>query len=186
MKIFNNYCNFKFGRFWGRYHGIVSRGQKEAQNLLFKVFRAGKIQKIRKFSWEVKEFPKISNWENVHFFFIGSWQGSNGIDSFWFANFYSPKWIKKHKKILIREVIRNPANHDSSANQNRIESKIKGRWIVIHSFANHFLIRFRIENESSWFEPWFWSESTPKSRSKYYNDSIFSGTFWKIINGILP
>ena len=40
------------------------------------------------------------------------------------------------------------ANHDSPANQNQIRSKIKGRWIVIHSFANHWLIRLRIKSES--------------------------------------
>ena len=34
--------------------------------------------------------------------------------------------------------------------KNQIESKIKSRGIVIHSFANHWLIRFRIKNESKW------------------------------------
>ena len=34
--------------------------------------------------------------------------------------------------------------------KNQIESKIKGGWIVIHSFANHWLIRFRIKSESKW------------------------------------
>ena len=32
----------------------------------------------------------------------------------------------------------------------QIESKIQGRWIVIHSFGNHWLIRSRIESESKW------------------------------------
>ena len=30
------------------------------------------------------------------------------------------------------------------------ESKIQGRWIVIHSIANNWLIRFRIKSESKW------------------------------------
>ena len=30
------------------------------------------------------------------------------------------------------------------------ESKIKGRWIVIHSFPIYWLIRFRIKSESKW------------------------------------
>ena len=30
------------------------------------------------------------------------------------------------------------------------ESKIKGKWIMIHSFANHELIRFRYKSESKW------------------------------------
>ena len=53
-------------------------------------------------------------------------QSSDRIDSFWFAN------------------------HDSPSNQNQFESKIEGRWIVIHSIANHWLIRFRIKSKSKW------------------------------------
>ena len=34
--------------------------------------------------------------------------------------------------------------------KNQIESIIKGRWILIHSFANHWLIRVRIKSESKW------------------------------------
>ena len=34
--------------------------------------------------------------------------------------------------------------------KDQIESKTKGRWIVIHLFANHWLIRFRIKSESKW------------------------------------
>ena len=32
--------------------------------------------------------------------------------------------------------------------KNQVESKIKGRWIVIHWLPNHWLIRFRIKSES--------------------------------------
>ena len=39
------------------------------------------------------------------------------------------------------------ANHDSLANQKSNGIKIKGRWIVIHSLPNHWLIRFRIKSE---------------------------------------
>ena len=42
------------------------------------------------------------------------------------------------------------ANHYSPANLNWIESKIKGRWIVINSFANHWLIRFQLKSELKW------------------------------------
>ena len=42
--------------------------------------------------------------------------------------------------------------------KNLMESKIKDRWIVIHSFPNHWSIRFqkriKVNRESSWFEPW--------------------------------
>ena len=31
-----------------------------------------------------------------------------------------------------------------------IHLKITWRWIVIHSFANHWLVRFRIKSESKW------------------------------------
>ena len=52
------------------------------------------------------------------------------IDSFWF--------VANHDS---------PGNHDSPANQNQIESHITRRWIVIYSFANHWMIRFRIKIE---------------------------------------
>ena len=119
----------------------------------------------------------------------GSDQRSDRIDSFWFANFDSPNWVKINKKanqtreskslfdlwftwanhfifdsdtfwftfeaneshwfILIRFwFVANhdpPANHDSPVNQNQIESKIKGRRILIHSLTNWFSNQKRIK-----------------------------------------
>ena len=77
-------------------------------------------------------------------------QGSDRIDSFWFAKIWFT-WaiilflIFIHFDCLFKLIL-----FIKPTNQNQIESKIKGRWILIHSFANHFLIRFRIKSESKW------------------------------------
>ena len=102
----------------------------------------------------------------------GDDQSSDRIDSFWFANFWVAKVNQKSINdfdsrglsksfffyfwfwfisicdsiwfysfwfglILIRRESRFTRESGFSS-----ESKIKGRWIVIHSFANHWLIRF--------------------------------------------
>ena len=59
---------------------------------------------------------------------------------------------------LIRFLFKTESTHDSQMSESRFtreswficESKIKGKWIMIHSFANHELIRFRYKSESKW------------------------------------
>ena len=78
------------------------------------------------------------------------------FDSIWFIHF-DLVWfwfVANHDS---------PADHDYSTNQNQIESKIKGRWIVIHLFANHYLIRFRIKSESKWIA----NQAGPSPDSEY-------------------
>ena len=101
------------------------------------------------------------------------YQGSDQIDSFWFPNSikkalihfdstlissfihfdlrfnlilfilirfdFDKSRIKIHPRIVIHLRIKN-----------QIESKIIGRWVVIHSSPNHWLIWFRIKSESKW------------------------------------
>ena len=62
-----------------------------------------------------------------------------------------------------------PGNHVSPVNQNQIESKIKGMWIVIDSFANHWLIRFRIKSESKWIA----NQAGPNPTLKIYMNFSF-------------
>ena len=63
----------------------------------------------------------------THFDFYSFWFSIQSdfihFDSVWF-------WFVANHDSL--------ANHHSPSNQNQSESKIKGRWIVIHSFTNHF------------------------------------------------
>ena len=66
------------------------------------------------------------------------------------------------------------ANHDSPVSQNWIESKIKGRWIVIHSFANHWLIRFQLKSELKWIA----NHAGPSSEILILNNSFFF-PYWR-------
>ena len=109
-----------------------------------------------------------------HFFAIfiasSSTQGSDRIDSLWFANFWFPKWIKNHKKISIH-----------LTNQNLFWIFDTRGQIILFLILINFDLRFKLIY-SFWYvlimiprESWFTCESTSnriKNHRKGNRDSL--------------
>ena len=100
-------------------------------------------------------FDSDSFWFSIQFDFIH-------FDSVWF-------WFVKNYD--------SPANHDSPANQKSNRIKIKGRWIVIHSFPKITPFESKAikgNREISWSEPW---TSQGNVFTRQINSEIYQSNF---------
>ena len=97
---------------------------------------------------------------NIFFHFWFTWANHFIFDSvsFWFIF----EAIESHWFILIRFDIDSSRITIHPRIMTHLRIKIKGRWILIHSFLMIRLIRFRIKSESKWIVSLRWKLVSPK------------------------